>query len=125
MKWIINIAFAALAACGHSPEPPSRQPASTEVPDTEAMGRALAERGRYREAGFYFEAAIAGGADERTVLPLLISAQIHSNRLRAAKRNALRMRELIGNEPSLEALIAALNRYTPELGISQQQEVIR
>jgi hypothetical protein len=90
----------------------------------EIVGRALLKEGRFIEAGFYLEAALAAGSSEREVLPLLIVAEVHADRLRAAKENALRLREIVGSNRALDALIKLLARYTPELHQKDPKEVL-
>jgi hypothetical protein len=115
MKSIMLVALLWLSACAHPhSKPEGTAPRDSLIADPETTGRALARQGRFMEAAFYFEAAIARGGDEKTVLPLLISAQINADRLRAAKQNALRLKELTGDDKALDDLILLLARYTPE-----------
>jgi hypothetical protein len=126
MKIFTVVAAVFIASCAHSS--PSAEAArdrdAMTTPHPEIVGRALAKEGRFIEAGFYLEAALAAGSNEREVLPLLIAAQVHADRLRAAKENALRLREIVGSNRALDALIQLLERYTPELHQTNQKEVL-
>jgi hypothetical protein len=119
LLWVSACARPLSTSVNSAPEAPL---AKTHSPET--IGRALAREGRFMEAAFYFEAAIARGGDEKTVLPFLISAQINAGRLRAAKQNALRLRELTGNNKPLDDLLLLLARYTPEVEDTNGEEAL-
>ncbi|MDJ0763835.1 MAG: hypothetical protein QNJ97_12720 [Myxococcota bacterium] len=76
------------------------------------IAKRLQESGHYLEASIFFEAAIANGCDERTLLPHLIASQIRSGRLRAAKKNVVRLHQ-IAPKPVVIELVNLLVRLTP------------
>ena len=121
MRVILLAVSLGISACAHTQAEVETSETKDAMSDSETVGKALARRGRFLEASFYFEAAIARGADEKEVLPLLIASQIQSDRLRAAEQNALRLRELTGKSCALEELLVLLARYTPEIDNTSEE----
>ncbi len=104
------------AACAkvQTPEPKNGGDVRTrEFTNNVRIGDLLAERGRFLEAGFYYEAALFFADDEAQILPKLIAAQVKSDRLRAARSNVGRLIALRGRTPALARLAALLDSYAP------------
>jgi len=117
MKTMLCIALFSLAASCAAPQTPSSnsgfEAAASALEKNVRLGDLLAERGRFLEAGFYYEAALRFADDERPLLPKLIVAQVKSDRLRAARTNVQRLLALRGADTDLERLAALLETYAP------------
>ena len=83
--------------------------------DAMVIAELLARRGYYLEASYFYEAALADGGDEDSILPRLICMQIRANRLRAAKQGVERLREIDGDNETLASLLELLHRLAPPL----------
>jgi hypothetical protein len=83
--------------------------------DAMVIAELLERRGYYLEASYYYEAALANGGDEDSILPRLICTQIRANRLRAAKQGVERLREIDGDNETIASLLELLHRLAPAL----------
>lgn len=126
MRRVMMYAAILLTGCASAPPSPSVSPSRGDrAREIEVAGRALARHGRHLEASRYLEAAVSLGANEKDVLPLLIAVQIRADRIRAAKLNAIRLREIIGSGEALNALIQLLDHYTPAVEAGRNEEVLK
>jgi DNA-binding SARP family transcriptional activator len=122
MKALAMIATAVFAmSCADRTQPKVQSAAQYRTSEFEKnviLGDLLATRGRFLEAGFFYEAALFFADDEIKILPKLIAAQVKSDRLRAARVNVKRLIALAGRRASLERLAALLDTYAPSAGNS-------
>jgi hypothetical protein len=85
-----------------------------------AARRAEAE-GDHLCASRFYEAAMAEGGDAREILPLLLAAQIRSNRLLAARKTALRLAEIDPGKEGLDELIALLTSMERSASVEENE----
>ncbi len=97
--------------------PPAQAPAPSRAKADQAVlfiraAQVMSRQGKHHEASYYLEAALEDSGDESQVLPLLVSAQIRANRLRAAQKSLTRLKILVPEHPAIDALIALVSRLT-------------
>ena len=104
MAWILGIASLIIGCGAHVAAGPS-SPEASSGPRL-AMDRAdiLASRGDHLAASRYYEAALAGGADEETVLPRLIVQLVRGGRLLAALDSTSRLTRISRSPEQARAL---------------------
>jgi hypothetical protein len=94
-------------------EPPKRRSAQVEGASYLKTARALEQAGAHLEASVYFESALVAGCDEQIVLPHLISTQVRSGRLRAAKKSVARFISLDGESTWAREMERLLEQFVP------------
>ena len=112
---VAEAAFGFTAGCAPSATPRSPRSAKGDGRDLLESGRWLAERGRYLDAGRYYEAALLSGVPEARVLPEILSCQVRAGRLRAAKITAERLEQIAPESQALSSLHALLEQLAPRL----------
>jgi hypothetical protein len=111
----LPILTAVLALCScHAPAPsaPLAGGAAHWAPvraEWESAAEMCATRGDHLCASRYLEASLAAGGDERRLLPLLVAAQIHAGRLRAARESVARLETLEPGRQGLEEIALLLD----------------
>ncbi|MCP4606154.1 MAG: hypothetical protein GY847_37515 [Proteobacteria bacterium] len=122
LTFTVVVVIWSAAACTPGVRASPQNPGRVETPEKDEnmrrrkTARALEKMGNHLEASIYFEAALAQGGDEQEILPSLIASQIRAGRLRAAKRNVVRLQEIEHNPAhveELEELVRLLDRFAP------------
>ena len=119
------VLFALIQGCAGAETPTPVTPADKRAQAASRnleIGDAMETRGHHLEASFYYEAALILAAEEPSVLPKLIAAQVRAGRLRAASVNTQRLIALVGPQPELMQLSKLLTVYAPPL--SQDSTVV-